>query len=205
MSYHVAGEADTATATRKKTGGDAYSRSVDISGDRLAGYVSATSRIGGAARMGYKPHDTRWHVARTSSAPARRDAIRRLLARAESEAMRMEGLAEGADLIELSNAGFALRESLADLWQLRSERESDWGDLLNFLQGALAQEQFERFRLNQCQAIRSVIVDHLGSGVTDADDIERSLKLLCEAELDPWKAISGMDQFPNEEEIELDD
>jgi radical SAM superfamily enzyme YgiQ (UPF0313 family) len=103
----------------------------------------------------------------------------------------MESFAESGDLVELSNAGFALRFALEDLWNLRNEREEDWGDLLNLLQGALAQEEFERFKARQCQTIRTIIVDHLSAGVTDIDDIERSIKLLREAGFDPWKGISS--------------
>ena len=103
----------------------------------------------------------------------------------------MEVFAKAADLIELSNAGFRLAHLLADLWELRDEREDDWSDLLNVLQAALAKEEFERFSPNQCYAIGVVISDHLAAGAVDIDDIERSIKLLREAGLDPWKGISG--------------
>jgi hypothetical protein len=113
------------------------------------------------------------------------------LTAAEKEACRLESRAKAGDLMELSNAGFRLGEILRELWELREEREDDWGDLLNILQGALAQEEFERFSVDQCRAIRSIIVDHLGSGAVDVDDLERSIRLLREAGFDPWKGISG--------------
>jgi len=122
---------------------------------------------------------------------ARRDAIRRGLLKAKDTAESMEIYAKNEDQMELSLAGFKLREVLDDLWKLRFEREDDWGDLLNILQGALTQEEFEIFSSEQCYAIHTVIADHLGSGAVGIDDIEETVKLLRKAGFDPWKGISG--------------
>jgi hypothetical protein len=129
----------------------------------------------------------------TISTPSRRDAIRRALGLAINEAERMETFADRQEFVDLSLAGFQLLEKLQELWTLRFERESDFADLLNMLQGALVQEEFERFSRTQCVSIRTILVDHLGSGPVDSDDIERSIRLLREAGFDPWKGISGPD------------
>src|SRR3990172_2260704 len=58
------------------------------------------------------------------TSPARRDAVRRELERAEREAALMVAAAKAGDLIELSNAGFRVVASLEELWRLRNEREA---------------------------------------------------------------------------------
>ncbi|MCI0489662.1 MAG: hypothetical protein L0229_23995 [Blastocatellia bacterium] len=123
--------------------------------------------------------------------PFRQYTVSRGLAAAEKEASLMEAFAQAGDLIELSQAGFRLKDALSDLWDLRKECEDDWGDLLNILQAVLSQEEFERFSVDQCYAIRSVIADHLGAVAVDIDDIEDSIRLLRKAGFDPWKGISG--------------
>ena len=133
------------------------------------------------------------------SRPSRRDAIRRALASAKNEGERMEAFALNEEFVDLSLSGFQLLEKLQELWTLRFERDSDFGDLLNMLQGALLQEEFERFSPEQCTAIRTILVDHLGSGPVDSDDIERSIRLLREAGFDPWKGISGSELDNGEE------
>jgi len=114
--------------------------------------------------------------------------------------MRMETFSECGDLIELANAGFSLRENLAQLWTLRVDREDEWSDLVNLLQGALASEEFERLTVNQCQAIRTIIGDHLASGVTDSDDLNGTITILRRAGLDPFKSISDREGFVEDEE-----
>jgi hypothetical protein len=189
MSYVPVVETIESVMTRGR--GQTFSKVVDVQGDRLTGYYLSYEKSGEShpTRFMARPKPTK----QTSlpSDPARRDAIRRTLVAAEREADRMERLAEASDLMELSNSGFRLKEMLAELWDLRKEREDDWGDLLNLLQGALTQEEFERFSVKQCGTIRSIIAEHLGSGVVDGEDLERSIRLLRGAGFDPWKGISG--------------
>jgi hypothetical protein len=189
MSYEPSGEGGTGITTRSEV--PSPSRIDDPSGGNLWGYMSFSSTR-------YVPHTTspsalvggvRDHS--TKSAPARRDALRRGLAGAKEAAASMESHAQTGELIDLSLSGFRLRDSLEDLWELRSEREDDWGDLLNILQGALRLEEFEKFSSEQCCAVYTIVADHLGSGTVGIDDIEQSLKLLRGADLDPWKGISG--------------
>ena len=137
---------------------------------------------------------------RLSKDPAVRDAIRRSLVTADQLSKQMAAALKSGELIELSNLGFRLEEVLRDLWSYRNQREGEWGDLLNLIQTALAQEEFERFSELQCKAIHRTIVDHLAMGSVDDDDIARAVKLLRESGLDPWKAISGKDFSDDEDD-----
>lgn len=170
--------------------GNPFTKTVDESEERLSGYDIAYSQTGQPTlfhkityKEKFKPYSQPKYT--------RNDAIRRHLKAAQESALQMETFAEHGDLMELSNSGFSLRAALQELWKLRNEREDDWGDLINLLQGALAQEEFERFTVEQCQALRNIIVDHLTPAGTDVDDIESTVLLLRKAGFDPWKGISG--------------
>jgi hypothetical protein len=206
MSYEFPGDAVKTTNTtnaRKQ-----YSNSADTGRERLTGYVSVTSS------SGYRPVQAKRATPKaTGAAPslapysqqAQYDALRRELVIAANQSMLMLRLSEKSDLVGLANAGFALRDSLAQLWDLRRLREDDWGDLINLLQTALALEEFEKFSIHQCQAIHSIIVDHLGSGVTDIDDLEAVVSLLRRAGFDPFKAISATDEFDISQSLKNDE
>jgi hypothetical protein len=183
---------ETSTGAIAKRYGQRYSKIADVQESRLTGFGVIGDKSSVIDSERYPIHRRTFRPTQTRFDPARRDAIRRGLAMAERLAREMESSARVSDLMELSNAGFALVATLDELWDLRDEREDDWGDLLNLLQGALAKEEFEKFSIRQCAAIRMIIADHLDAGCVDMDDIERSLRLLREAGLDPWKGISGM-------------
>jgi hypothetical protein len=189
MSYSVSGE--TYTGTIAKGYGRGYAKMADVQEDRLAGYglIYDKSGVLDPPRNTTRPQPQRTTPSKFN--PPRRDAVRRGLLLADRLAHELESCAQAGDLMELGNAGFALTAALNELWELRDEREGDWGDLLNLLQGALAKEEFEKYTVQQCTAVRMIIADHLGSGCVDLDDIERSLRLLRAAGLDPWKGISG--------------
>ena len=89
-------------------------------------------------------HD-RDHTKRQTSDLAARDATRRAVSRAVDQAIRMVEAADSGDAMALSNAGFDLVSVLEDLSALRADREPNWRDLLNLLQGALAKEHFELY------------------------------------------------------------
>ncbi|MGH9855165.1 MAG: hypothetical protein ACREBD_35480 [Blastocatellia bacterium] len=189
MSYSVSGE--TSAATIAKGYGQRFSKADDVQEGRLEGYGLTYGKSGVLDPPRYTVRRQTQHTAPSKFNPARRDTVRRGLALAERLALEMESCAQVGDLMELSNVGFALAAALGELWELRDEREDDWGDLLNLLQGALAKEEFEEFSVQQCAAIRMIVADHLNSGYVDIDDIERSLRLLRTADFDPWKGISG--------------
>jgi hypothetical protein len=193
MSYGPSGEGDATKISKgdlKKH--SKISKIGDVSPERLSGYVSFVGY--GEADPQTTPYPQVPSVKQRPKPvinPARRDAIRRNIAKAKSLAETMEMCAGVGDLMGLSIAGFDLKYVLQDLWELRDEREDEWGDLLNLLQGALAQEIFERFSTEQCYIILTIIADHLGAGAVDVDDLEDSIRLLRKAGFDPWKGISG--------------
>lgn len=157
------------------------------------GYEMTISKSGAstAAPRPYQRSIAEIQDGRLRRDPAVRDAIRRALVIADQLSEQMAAALESGELIELSNLGFQLEEVLRELWSYRNQREGEWGDLLNLVQTALAQEEFECFSELQCKAIHRTIVDHLAMGSVDDDDIARAVKLLRESGLDPWKAISG--------------
>jgi hypothetical protein len=188
MSYEPSGEVGTGVST--KTELTNFSRIDDRSGGTLPGYTSLSSpqdmqqTVRPVAADETRAHDR-------SRKLAQMDALRRTLAKAKDTAGSMLTYAKTSELIELSVAGFRLLDLLDDLWKLRDSREDDWGDLLNILQGALSNEEFEKFTADRCDAILNIVADHLGSGAVGVDDIEQSIHLLRKNGLDPWKAISG--------------
>jgi hypothetical protein len=188
MSYEASGDGDAGLTSRTEL--KRFSTLDDRSGGVLSGY-STFSSMKNVEPIARPIKSERPRLTSPPNILARRDAIRRGLLNARDVAESMEIYSKAGDRMELSIAGFRLKDLLNDLWELRSTREDDWGDLLNILQGAIAQEEFETFSSEQCYAIHTIIADHLGCGAVDIDDIEKSVNLLRKAGLDPWKGISG--------------
>jgi hypothetical protein len=101
----------------------------------------------------------------------------------------MTEAATTSDPLKLADAGLSLRKRLQELWRLRKAREDEWAEVLNFLQSALS-GAFERFTVVQCNAVARVIEDHLAQGAVDDDQPSKVRRMLREAGLDPWRAIS---------------
>jgi hypothetical protein len=114
-----------------------------------------------------------------------------LLRRVARLAEVLDDAASTGDLIALRNSRLSFASALGELWKFRKEREPDWGDLLNLLQGALAKEEFEHSCSQQCIAISTIVRNHLTANEVKLDDLENSIKLLREVGLNPWKGISG--------------
>jgi hypothetical protein len=123
----------------------------------------------------------------------RRDLLRRLVVRASSESEGMARAAELEDATRTNNLSCKLRDTLQELWSLRSERGDDWGDILNALQIALEGSSDRQYTIEQCRAISQVIVDHLTPHEADGEDIEQSVLTLLESGLDPWKGTDVAD------------
>ncbi len=121
-----------------------------------------------------------------------RYALREHLARTKDLAARLIDSCGRAEPMEQAIAGSELSDELQALWSLRGVREEEWAEVLNFLQSALAQEEFERFRASQCEAVRRVVVDHLAGGAVDPEDVIHVRMILRETGLDPWKAVSAL-------------
>jgi hypothetical protein len=125
---------------------------------------------------------------------ADRYALRQHLARAKDLAVRLADVCRGGDPIDRAILGSELSDELQALWKIRGVREEEWAEVLNFLQSALAQEEFERFQSSHGEAVRQVIMDHLAGGAVDPEDVVRVRMILRQAGLDPWKAISALDE-----------
>jgi len=174
----------------------------DTGEDLPVGYEPTTTK-GGISGVAISQRGRR-HV-QESYEPRRtniafRDAIRRGLSAAQTYSAQMTDAAAKGQSIDLANSGFHLTDTLNDLWKCRDVREDDWGDLLNVLQTALAEEVFEKFSENQCSAIYKVITDHLSMGSVDADDLAVAVRILREAGFDPWKTISGKEVIEEDDE-----
>lgn len=194
MSYPTI-SGDVSTPTISKASGSYYSKTVTMQEIGLEGYALASSRNGQLSitrRPTGRQIPLNSRPTSNTSNTSKSTRIAQLLNKAKSLASEMESYARSGELMDLSNCGFSLIYTLDDLWALRENRESDWKDLLNLLQGALAKEEFERYSVEQCIAVRKVITEHLADGYIEIDDLERSIRLLRNAGLDPWKGISGM-------------
>jgi hypothetical protein len=123
-----------------------------------------------------------------------RFALRQHLARANHLAARLADASQRDDPMEQAIVGSDLSDSLQALWKLRSLREQEWAEVVNFLQSALAQEEFERFTPGHCRAVRQVLADFLAGGAVDPEDVIRARLILREAGFDPWKAVAALDE-----------
>jgi len=132
----------------------------------------------------------------TRESQVRRDAFRRGIHRAIADAKAMCDAAALGDATLLSNMGYMLRDTLQGLWDLRSEREEDWADILNTLQIVVEGSQLDDLTADQCRAIMAVIGEHLALHEVDAENLEAATLTLVKAGLDPWK---GMAESPQSE------
>lgn len=125
---------------------------------------------------------------------SRRYSLGLHLRRARSLIKSLTTAVNGRDDFGVADSGISLSNELNELWKLRDLREAEWASVLNFLQSALAKEDFERFQSEQCDAIRNVVEEVLAAGVVDDEDVGRVRRTLRDAGLDPWKAISQQDE-----------
>ncbi len=163
--------------------------SIDASGGQAHTLRHSSSWFGDVQRQSKGPA----HPRTQSSPQSLRYAISIKLGEAIGAAQGMEESAKDSDPIELSISGFKLKTALQELWELRTQRESDWQDLIAMLQAAINKEQFERFGVEQCKTVRVILENHLSNNPVDLSDLESSLRLLRKAALDPWKGVSDKD------------
>lgn len=118
----------------------------------------------------------------------KKEAIGRIQRKAVELSQKLE---KSRDALDQANLSFELKRALKDLWQLRNEREHNWGDLINILQAVFASIDFELLDDKQKKALRLVIKDYLCNSHVEDADMERSIITLSENGLDPWVGISG--------------
>lgn len=119
-------------------------------------------------------------------------AIGRLLEIAAEQLEAMEQLVTAEEeAMDIANAGYEVEDTLADLWELRQARESNFAGLLNILQGCLAREIFETWSASKCIAVRSIVTEILSASDIDYELVKRAMLQLKSVGLDPWKGISG--------------
>jgi hypothetical protein len=174
--------------------GPAYERHTKVSDAHCAGYDIPRERsaVERATRQ-ILPKGKKQPAANNSDhVRDQRSAVRQSLRRAKELATRFVETCRRGDVLDLAMLGFALTDELDVLWANRSVREEEWAETLNFLQSAVAQEEFERFTVSQCEAVRTVIVDHLCGGLVDPEDVTCARLALRDGGLDPWKAISAV-------------
>jgi hypothetical protein len=197
----------TGARTQLKHYGSQFSVNSDIQEDRSFSYNSGAQTSGSVdsgvtmQRQNPSQRSGGGQRSQSKSTPARRDAVRRGIQKAirESEAM-LASLDVGESTLA-SNVAFRLRDTLQDLWELRSEREDDWGDLLNVLQVAFGIEDYDSLTRAQGTALKRVISEYLSMHTVDVCDIEASVQLLRKCGLDPfgWSGAKAVvDMSPDE-------
>ena len=172
------------------------SSDLDITGSKGAGiHIHPRPARRGARRdSNPRPQPVTKGDAPAMNSPESRDAVRRHWDAARRYSSQMIVAADCGDPISLSNAASDLVFALDDLWKLRGVRESDWGGVLNFLQGVMKSidhaKGYESLTSENCRAIESVVNHHLGTWTIDKENVREALHRLRSAGLDPWAPIS---------------
>ncbi|HXJ62004.1 MAG TPA: hypothetical protein VNU68_35650 [Verrucomicrobiae bacterium] len=192
MSLPTDSTADPAIAQTIKQCGSWLVHLSKMSERRLEGYRRTHDVSGESEDKVYvttEQNRQRSRIKPKQKAPA--DHIKPELLHAAQLAKDMIKYAREAELIDLANAGFALIDSLDELWKHRAAREIDWGGAVNLLRAALTKIAFERLTVEQCDRILQFIQQCLASGNVDSSDQQLGLRLLRRANLDPWRVISN--------------
>ncbi|MBN2395995.1 MAG: hypothetical protein JXC36_05990 [Candidatus Atribacteria bacterium] len=121
----------------------------------------------------------------------KKEAIGRLQRKAVELSRQLE---KTYDIFDTANISLEIKSILKDMWQLRNEREHNWGDLINILQAVFAKTDVELLNNQQKKSLRKVINDYLCNSHVDDADLERSIITLSENGLDPWVGISGISE-----------
>ncbi len=95
-----------------------------------------------------------------------------------------------ADFFLRNNAIEQLKDSLADLWEMRSKREEQFAEVINILQGVFVDRNVEEFTTDQLACLRSAF-DRLRQGsVYDDDSINAMTIGLLNGGLDVFRGIA---------------
>jgi hypothetical protein len=114
---------------------------------------------------------------------------------AQEAADAMVRAAEADDRMSLAIAADDLEEGLAKLWDLRNGRDIDWQTILNHMQGMMRaffqEKKAECLTVEQCKNIPRLVKDYLGPATKTINDLNEVLRLIDDAEFDPYAAISA--------------
>ncbi len=93
------------------------------------------------------------------------------------------------DFFLRNNAIEQLKDSLSDLWEVRSQREEQFGELINVLQGVFAQRNVENFVVEQLVCLRSVF-RRLGEEPVYYDDFANAITVeMLNGGIDAFRGI----------------
>jgi len=88
-----------------------------------------------------------------------------------------------------NNALEQLKESLADLWDIRSKREEPFAEVINVLQGVFIERNVEDFTHDQLICLRSAFVKLCEQTVYDDESINAITVELLNGGLDVFRGI----------------
>ena len=94
-----------------------------------------------------------------------------------------------ADFFLRNNALEQLKDSLVDLWEIRSDREEQFAEVVNVLQGVFAERNVEDFAHDQLVCLRSVFHRLWQEPVYDDDCINAITTELLNGALDVFRGI----------------
>ena len=119
-----------------------------------------------------------------------RYSIRQWATAAKKAADRLAEAVEEDDFMEATGSGVELTNQLRELWRLRDSRESEFAEIINMLEIALAKVQFETLSSSQCRFLCQLIDQYVVAGMVDETDVRDARSLLRQAGLDPWRGLS---------------
>ena len=169
----------------------------DVQEARSENYDVRYSKSGASVRKSLRrsdlPSDS---VARpsTGSASARYN-IRQCANDARAAATRLEDAAREGDFMEAATAGGLLTDALGQLWKLRSYRESEFAEIVNMLQLALAKVNFESLAPRQCLILGELLDNCVLAGAADESDVRHARQLLRQGSFDPWRGLSLREDY----------
>ena len=100
-----------------------------------------------------------------------------------------EELLQTTDPVDSALVGAKLVSAIKELWEHRSSREDDWGEILNILQICIAGQEFESFSKEKRLALVSIFADCLVSRTVGRLETERALEILSNANFNVWRGL----------------
>lgn len=185
-SYITGGNSSVTGAAQKV---QAISYSANISSDPRGNYRQSNVPSGENWRPSAVQDAGRRPKVRSDN-PANRYAIGRLTAKAFEILRNMQTSIVSENVMESANFGYELEKLLEKMWELRKTRESNFGDVVNLLQIALAKEKYEEWTVEHCAAVERYVRTVIGVAPVGREQCGLAISLLHLGKLDPWKGIS---------------